>query len=169
MAADSPDAPGVFLRHLQTHPCISLRTRATSPFLIVCDAVINVRDEQLISTCNALCTISIGAGWDWSIPRIVCHEKWIRHETNWHTFLAGNLCIEFPQRWRDELASAQLLLDPASFAQFATEYFMSSAIWLLVRHRFGFENGIKIWPDQWPGWPHGDNAKTEYAKRRHAA
>jgi hypothetical protein len=141
---------------------ISVKARFITSLSATFDAVIVVRDCSLISGADALCTISIPNEWAVNIPRIYCRETWIRRELDWHVYPAGNLCIDIQRRWETALGYARSFMTECEYAQYASRYFLNSAQWLMIRHRFGFENGLTSWPVNWPQWSHGLAGIAEY-------
>lgn len=134
-----------------------------------CLLIGNVRiGSDIIAGMGVLCTVEPTHQWQREIPKISCLESWIRRgDMDWHAYDDGSLCVEVALRWRDEIAKVATTHSEAQTLCFAAEYLLNSAAWLITRHRYALENGLKKWPTTWPYWAHGPQGNRDYLKESH--
>lgn len=127
--------------------------------------VLNLSHDEVKTSIVARCTFQFGANWSMCLPVVSTDEPWlIRGGAEWHIFSNGSICYVYAPHWRDEVAAVLAEFDIEAAAAFAATWCVHSTQWLLYRHHFAFEHGLKKWPAQWPFWSHGQKAKREYKK-----
>lgn len=140
----------------------------TGPFFSLLEGVVYAETEAGFRL-GALCSIAAGPNWLINIPRVVCHESWIRRHVDWHAYSDGELCVDLPARWFNQISPIAELFSSVEVERFAADYLLNSTAWLISRHRFGFEHALTEWPGNWPCWPHGRAGEAEYFQALHAA
>lgn len=127
--------------------------------------LLNLSHDDIQTSICAKCSFEFVANWDKCLPIVRTDEPWLRHGgAEWHMFSNGSLCYLYAQHWRDDVPASVSQYDIATAAAFAASWCVRSVKWLLYRHHFAFEHGIKRWPAEWPFWPHGQKAESEYEK-----
>jgi hypothetical protein len=126
---------------------------------------LNLSHDEVKTSIAARCSFRFGADWITRLPVVSTSEPWlIRGGAEWHIFSDGNICYVYGPHWRDEVAAVLVEFDIEAAAAFAAAWCVRSTQWLLYRHHFAFEHGLKKWPIEWPFWPHDYKARLEYEK-----
>jgi hypothetical protein len=146
-----------------------LRLRFITDHMFVAEGTVYLGGDDLIPPSAALCTVSAFGDPALRIPRVRCHERWLKHGADWHRFTDGCICVELPTRWEANVTAVSDIWTTPEAALYAAEYLISSARWLLTRHKYADEKRLTRWPPNWPQWLHGDAGFRQYERIRHAA
>lgn len=104
---------------------------------------------------------------DWvNVPPVVrCREPWVRKgDPDWHVSKEGVLCYDLDLRWQREVGTVMSEEGMRAASAFAAAWCVHHSKWLLLRHRFAYENNIRSWPKDWPAWKHGEQGRREYRR-----
>lgn len=133
------------------------------------DGFLNLSHHAIQTAVCARCRFEFATGWADHAPLVSTSEAWVtKGNPDWHVSSKGNLCYIYTPYWRDELRTVLAGHDIGEAAAFAASWCIYSVRWLLYRHHFAFEHGIKQWPREWPSWQHGHKAEGEYRKFKSA-
>lgn len=125
---------------------------------------LNLSHDEIKTSISARCSFRFGTNWPSYPPIVSTNEPWLNRDPEWHAYSDGSLCYLYARHWLDEVAPMVSKYDIAVAADFGAYWCIRSVQWLLYRHHFAFEHGIKKWPTQWPFWSHGQKAEFEYKK-----
>jgi hypothetical protein len=129
------------------------------------DGFLNLSHDDIQTAICARCSFEFVVDWINRVPVVSTNDAWLRRGgADWHVYRDGSLCYVYAPQWRDEVAAVLSEHDLGEAASFAASWCLHSVRWLLYRHHFAFEHGIKKWPSEWPFWPHGNKAEIEYKK-----
>jgi hypothetical protein len=112
---------------------------------------LNLSHDEISTAIAAKCRFQFVPNWSAFVPRIRTDVPWLRRgDPAWHTFRDSSLCFVYAPQWRDEIRTVTQDFDIGRGAEFAVTWCIRSTRWLLYRHYFGFEHGLKKWPSEWP-------------------
>jgi hypothetical protein len=132
--------------------------------------VLNLSHDEIKTSICARCSFRLVVDWVNNLPVVRADEPWFKREgAEWHAFRDGSLCYVYAPHWREEIGAVMAEFDIGQAAAFAASWCIRSTRWLLYRHHFAFEYGIKKWPAEWPFWPHDHKAQMEYEKFKRTA
>jgi hypothetical protein len=130
----------------------------------VVTGLLNLSHDEITTSVSARCSFQFASDWPTHVPVVSTSEPWLIRDTEWHAYSDGSLCYIYHKEWEDDVPPLVSTHDIGVAAEFAAYWCIRSVRWLLYRHHFAFEHGIKKWPAQWPFWPHGEKADREYQK-----
>jgi len=126
--------------------------------------MLNLSHDEIKTHKMAHCKIHVFPDWKSQQPIVWCLEPWIRHDWNWHAGAGGLLCYVLGEQWTDFVGGVLKCEGAEAATRYATDLCLRNVRWLLYRHYIGHVTKMKIWPKDWPAWPHGDAGRREYLR-----
>lgn len=100
-------------------------------------------------------------------PVVKVHELWMKHSCDWHCASDNRLCWELDQRWKEKLEEIKRSNPPSfDFQKYAISWCIESSACLIRRHWYAHMNNISEWPQEWKFWPHGEEGRKTYERRK---
>lgn len=115
---------------------------------------------------SARCRIKVTPDWSVQPPKVWCVESWVRHDWDWHAGDGGRLCYVIDEQWGDLVGSVFDQQGQLAAARYAVALCLRNVRWLLYRHYIASVMNIKVWPEDWKAWSHGDKGIREYLRER---
>src|SRR5208282_1723003 len=125
---------------------------------------LNLSHDEIRTTKRAHCRFLLSPKWHTALPVVHCRESWMRNDWNWHAGFGGELCYILGDQWRDLVGTVAAQEGDFATALYASSLCLRNVRWLIYRHYIGNIARIIQWPKEWPAWPHGDAAHSEYLR-----
>ena len=113
-------------------------------------------------------TILVGSDWIKVPPYAICHEKFIRRETDWHAYPDGGLCYVLQMKWKDRLENIfeKRPNEISYLIDYGATWLLASVDSLISRHLLANRHGIEVWPKAWEAYAHYDEGLEEYLQEK---
>jgi hypothetical protein len=141
----------------------------TSPWTVWKDSSLAFRGTVPISGVDVPCFYKIHSPWQEVPPSVLCGEKWVQREADWHAYGTGELCWVHVRLWKDVIQGLQPFLSGSDLIKTAAYWCIEHSSSLIAKHleadRISY---VGPWPEEWDDWAHyaEGNAEYEKAKRR---
>lgn len=100
-------------------------------------------------------------------PRVVCHETWMKVDSDWHINEDGTLCWVLAREWSDVMAwkgkPAKAIITEGH------TWLMNGVRCLISRHKVAHDEKLTKWPEEWPQWDHQQKGVEQYERERRRA
>lgn len=115
----------------------------------------------------ANCTIKFGTDWYILPPKVYSSEPWVMSGIKWHRFGDSSFCYVFGKCWQAGVLDVAKHYGIGPMLPHVAAFWMCDSVrWLLSCHWTAHKFGLKEWPKEWPGWPHGrDDASKAFKEQ----
>jgi len=100
------------------------------------------------------------------IPRVFCHEPWMKTGDEWHNSTGSGLCWALEQEWLAAQSwtgkSLQLVTEEG------VRWLVNDAGNLIARHWVAAQMGATKWSSDWDYWKHGHDGVVQYQKENNS-
>jgi len=135
---------------------------ASTPYGSFNNAIMLHGNVKLQSNIITQLVVFITGNWSLIPPRIICSEKWLRRESDWHIYENGELCYVLPDEWKDTIQENITRHGVRYAIEMGTVWCYDNVVDLLNKHWIAYCDGLITWPQAWPAWKHGEDGIKQY-------